>query len=308
MKIQDVNGKVITTVDAIALRSRRHDLHRIASDAWFVVTLLWSRCSTQRVFQFHLDEDIIFKIVKTRRLDKHEKEIKCLTQDLFKLLVQTHLQCNMVSFFTASWWLIFQRTGASALRQQTLEPGNDSGSPNQPGLVSLHLTFQLLETSISCTSFQHKIYTMTYTPFTTCFTTKRPWTAGGHMANHTTFSKLQEKHGVNNDRRPTCANFLNPTSAGEASHGRSSMFTLKPSGQWNWSIFSVEWIPDKSVIQAIPDCWHPPKKMLGFCGTLFGGNIFPPGNPAAWHFRNLKKHPFTAPGGLLPSWGLHWLA
>lgn len=33
MKIQDVNGKVITTVDAIALRSRRHDLHRIASDA-----------------------------------------------------------------------------------------------------------------------------------------------------------------------------------------------------------------------------------------------------------------------------------
>lgn len=150
---------------------------------------------------------------------------------------------------------------------------SDSGSPNQPGLVSLYLTFQLLETS---------------TPPSQSFKKNMVWiTTGDPHARIFWILHLQMKQAMGDH---PCLHW-----------------NLQANG--THPFLSVEWIPDKSVIQAIPDCLHPPQKDAGFLWNMFYlGNIFPPGNPAAWHLRNLKKHPFTTPGGLLPSWGLHGLA
>lgn len=56
---------------------------------------------------------------------------------------------------------------------------------------------------------------------------------------------------------------------------------------------SVEWIPNKSVIQAIPDCLHPPKKNAGFLwNNFFGGTYIPPWQPCGLALKKSLEAPF----------------
>ena len=189
--------------------------------------------------------------------------------------------------WTVRWWLPCIAT-TNLGTWQNLIPVHPTNLTNSP-----HLTFQLLKDPFPVRLFNtgnlqsnhvhvhpfhnvvhsetgHARLADTWRAKPPSFT-KMVWITTG-------FTKLHDLQHPNGDPD---ANFSNPTSAGETSHGISSMFTLIKTFRPKQTHPCSPWIPDESVIQDIPDCLHPPKHCWFVWSTFFWREHLPPGDPTA---------------------------